>query len=119
MVEFRRRQGAGLEAAQEVGVSILHGVPGPWPICDEHLKGGRRAPCGCDEARAAGPRRWRNMSHGWIPGKSDGMDSKLKHIEEKQVVERYLRGRLTPPEARFFEQVVRRRSSSTSASRTR
>ena len=47
------------------------------------------------------------MSHGWVPGKSDGMDSKLKHIEEKQVVERYLRGRLTPPEARFFEQVVR------------
>jgi len=35
------------------------------------------------------------------------MDSKIKHIEEKQVVERYLRGRLTPPEARFFEQVVR------------
>ncbi|MBS0393365.1 MAG: hypothetical protein JSR54_02005, partial [Proteobacteria bacterium] len=31
----------------------------------------------------------------------------LKLIEEKQVVERYLRGRLTPPEARFFEQVVR------------
>ena len=31
----------------------------------------------------------------------------LKLIEEKQVVERYLRGRLSPPEARFFEQVVR------------
>jgi hypothetical protein len=31
----------------------------------------------------------------------------LKLIEEKQVVERYLRGRLTPPEARFFERVVR------------
>ncbi|HUO95983.1 MAG TPA: hypothetical protein VMT92_07105 [Steroidobacteraceae bacterium] len=31
----------------------------------------------------------------------------LKLIEERQVVERYLRGRLTPPEARFFEQVVR------------
>ncbi len=31
----------------------------------------------------------------------------LKLIEEKQVVERYLRGRLTPPEARFFEQAVR------------
>ncbi len=35
------------------------------------------------------------------------MDSKIKHIEDKQVVERYLRGRLTPPEARFFEQVVK------------
>ncbi len=45
------------------------------------------------------------MSHGWTHGKCDGMDLKL--IEEKQVVERYLRGRLTPPEARFFEQVVR------------
>jgi hypothetical protein len=45
------------------------------------------------------------MSHGWTDGKSDDMDLKL--IEEKQVVERYLRGRLTPPEARFFEQVVR------------
>jgi len=45
------------------------------------------------------------MSHGWTHGKSDRMDLKL--IEEKQVVERYLRGRLTPPEARFFEQVVR------------
>jgi len=45
------------------------------------------------------------MSHGWTAGKSDRMDLKL--IEEKQVVERYLRGRLTPPEARFFEQVVR------------
>ncbi|MBS0373637.1 MAG: hypothetical protein JSR73_03600 [Proteobacteria bacterium] len=31
----------------------------------------------------------------------------LKLIEEKQVVERYLRGRLSPPETRFFEQVVR------------
>ena len=31
----------------------------------------------------------------------------LKLIEERQVVERYLRGRLSPPEARFFEQVVR------------
>jgi hypothetical protein len=47
------------------------------------------------------------MSHGWTAGKSTSMDSKIKHIEEKQVVERYLRGRLTPPEARFFEQVVR------------
>ena len=45
------------------------------------------------------------MSHGWSRGKSQRMDLKL--IEEKQVVERYLRGRLTPPEARFFEQVVR------------
>jgi hypothetical protein len=45
------------------------------------------------------------MSHGRTHGKSDAMDLKL--IEEKQVVERYLRGRLTPPEARFFEQVVR------------
>lgn len=32
----------------------------------------------------------------------------LKIIEQKQMVERYLLGRLTPPEARFFEQVVRR-----------
>ncbi len=32
----------------------------------------------------------------------------LKLIEEKQVVERYLRGRLSPPEARFFEQLVRK-----------
>jgi hypothetical protein len=31
----------------------------------------------------------------------------LKLLDEKQTVERYLRGRLTPPEARFFEQVVR------------
>ena len=46
------------------------------------------------------------MSHGWTAGKPDGMDH-LKLIEERQVVERYLRGRLTPPEARFFEQVVR------------
>ncbi len=45
------------------------------------------------------------MSHGTTRGKSAAMDLKL--IEEKQVVERYLRGRLTPPEARFFEQVVR------------
>ena len=45
------------------------------------------------------------MSHVWTVGKSDRMDLKL--IEERQVVERYLRGRLTPPEARFFEQVVR------------
>jgi hypothetical protein len=45
------------------------------------------------------------MSHDSTAGKSDGMDLKL--IEERQVVERYLRGRLTPPEARFFEQVVR------------
>jgi hypothetical protein len=46
------------------------------------------------------------MSYGTVSGKSQGMDLKL--IEEKQVVERYLRGRLTPPEARFFEQVVRK-----------
>ena len=45
------------------------------------------------------------MSHGRTAGKPDVMDLKL--IEEKQVVERYLRGRLSPPEARFFEQVVR------------
>ena len=45
------------------------------------------------------------MSHGTSAGNCHGMDLKL--IEEKQVVERYLRGRLTPPEARFFEQVVR------------
>lgn len=32
----------------------------------------------------------------------------LKIIEQKQMVERYLLGRLTPPEARFFEQVVRK-----------
>jgi hypothetical protein len=32
----------------------------------------------------------------------------LKIIEQKQMVERYLLGRLSPPEARFFEQVVRR-----------
>jgi hypothetical protein len=32
----------------------------------------------------------------------------LRLIEEKQVVERYLRGRLSPPEARFFEQLVRK-----------
>jgi len=32
----------------------------------------------------------------------------LKIIEQKQLVERYLLGRLTPPEAKFFEQVVRR-----------
>ncbi len=31
----------------------------------------------------------------------------LKVIEEKQLVERYLTGRLPPPEARFFEQLVR------------
>ncbi len=45
------------------------------------------------------------MSHSWTPGKSVRMDIKL--LDEKQTVERYLRGRLTPPEARFFEQVVR------------
>jgi hypothetical protein len=45
------------------------------------------------------------MSHEGDAGNPSGMDLKL--IEEKQVVERYLRGRLTPPEARFFEQVVR------------
>ena len=33
------------------------------------------------------------------------MDRKV--IEEKQLVERYLTGRLPPPEARFFEQLVR------------
>jgi hypothetical protein len=32
----------------------------------------------------------------------------LKLIEQKQLVERYLLGRLTPPEAKFFEQVVRK-----------
>ena len=32
----------------------------------------------------------------------------LKIIEQKQLVERYLLGRLTPPEAKFFEQVVRK-----------
>lgn len=32
----------------------------------------------------------------------------LKLIEQKRFVERYLLGRLTPPEARFFEQLVRR-----------
>ncbi len=32
----------------------------------------------------------------------------LKVIEQKQMVERYLLGRLPPPEARFFEQLVRR-----------
>jgi hypothetical protein len=45
------------------------------------------------------------MSHSWTPGNSLRMDLKL--LDEKQTVERYLRGRLTPPEARFFEQVVR------------
>jgi hypothetical protein len=33
----------------------------------------------------------------------------LKLLEQKQLVERYLLGRLSPPEARFFEQLVRRR----------
>lgn len=33
------------------------------------------------------------------------MDIKL--IEEKQLVERWLRGKLSPPEARYFEQLVR------------
>ena len=32
----------------------------------------------------------------------------LKLIEEKQVVERYLLGRLSPPEAKFFEQLIRK-----------
>jgi hypothetical protein len=32
----------------------------------------------------------------------------LKVIEQKQLVERYLVGRLSPPEARFFEQMIRR-----------
>lgn len=32
----------------------------------------------------------------------------LKLLEQKQFVERYLLGRLSPPEAKFFEQVVRR-----------
>jgi hypothetical protein len=32
----------------------------------------------------------------------------LKLIEQKQLVERYLLGRLTPPEARFFEQLIRK-----------
>ncbi len=32
----------------------------------------------------------------------------LKVIEQKQMVERYLLGRLPPPEARFFEQLVKR-----------
>ena len=32
----------------------------------------------------------------------------LKLIENKQIVERYLLGRLPPPEARFFEQMVRK-----------
>jgi hypothetical protein len=32
----------------------------------------------------------------------------LKLIEQKQLVERYLLGRLSPPEARFFEQLIRR-----------
>jgi hypothetical protein len=32
----------------------------------------------------------------------------LKVIEQKQMVERYMLGRLPPPEARFFEQLVRR-----------
>jgi hypothetical protein len=32
----------------------------------------------------------------------------LKVIEQKQLVERYLVGRLSPPEARFFEQLIRR-----------
>jgi len=32
----------------------------------------------------------------------------VKIIEQKQLVERYLFGRLSPPEAKFFEQVVRK-----------
>jgi hypothetical protein len=32
----------------------------------------------------------------------------IKTIEQKQLVERYLFGRLSPPEARFFEQMVRK-----------
>jgi hypothetical protein len=32
----------------------------------------------------------------------------IKTIEQKQLVERYLFGRLSPPEARFFEQVVKK-----------
>ncbi len=32
----------------------------------------------------------------------------VKVIEQKQLVERYLFGRLSPPEAKFFEQVVRK-----------
>ena len=32
----------------------------------------------------------------------------VKTIEQKQLVERYLFGRLSPPEARFFEQVVKK-----------
>jgi hypothetical protein len=31
----------------------------------------------------------------------------IKPIEEKQLVERWLRGKLSPPEARYFEQLVR------------
>ena len=46
------------------------------------------------------------MSYRPMAGKFHRMDLKL--IEEKQVVERYLRGRLTPPETRFFEELVRR-----------
>lgn len=34
------------------------------------------------------------------------MDTKL--IQQKQLVERYLLGRLSPPEARFFEQLIRK-----------
>jgi hypothetical protein len=33
----------------------------------------------------------------------------LKLVEQKQLVERYLLGRLSPPEARFFEQLIRRK----------
>lgn len=32
----------------------------------------------------------------------------LKLIEQRQIVERYLLGKLSPPEARFFEQLVRK-----------
>lgn len=46
------------------------------------------------------------LHHGVVPGRSDAMD--LKIIEQKQLVERYLLGRLSPPEARFFEQLIRR-----------
>ncbi len=33
------------------------------------------------------------------------MDAKI--IEQKQLAERYLFGRLSPPEAKFFERIVR------------
>jgi hypothetical protein len=47
------------------------------------------------------------LHHDVVPFPSHGaMD--LKIIEQKQLVERYLLGRLSPPEARFFEQLIRR-----------